>query len=357
MANPGLSDAQRASAKARVEEKLRQGFRPRGAPGSGAAAVAAAAQDALAAGEVKSINAFESRVSAITGTEWEPDWTLYRPRQYQHASPGEPVIPSQDHVQEPDPDGRPITVAVIGDAHDSPHLPNKERFYWLGRFCAEHQVEWVVSIGDWWTMDCFSSHTDRATFEGRAKPTFEQDRESFHASQREFQRGLGAHKPKKLCTLGNHEKRAWTYTNHHPDGLSYGQLVDEAFAQWGWRTAPYGEYRFIGGVGFVHIPLNGLGKPLAPGQRVNKAMCDTIHGDDHRATQITDHKSGPFRSPTIYSAATALPPGFIEGFANKGGSAWRSGVCLATVWDGHVRSWSFTEMLLLRRLYGERAAA
>ena len=110
-------------------------------------------------------------------------------------------------------------------------------------------------------------------------------------------------------------------------------------------------------MGFVHIPLNGLGKPLAQGQRVNKAMCDTIHGDDHRATQITDHKSGPFRSPTVYSAATALPAGYIEGFANKGGAAWRSGICLATVWDGHVRSWSFTEMLLLRRLYGEQKTA
>lgn len=48
-------------------------------------------------------------------------------------------------------------------------------------------------------------------------------------------------------------------------------------------------------------------------------MCDTIHGDDHRATQISDHKAGPFRSLTVYSAATALPPGFIEGYANKGG--------------------------------------
>ena len=63
-------------------------------------------------------------------------------------------------------------------------------------------------------------------------------------------------------------------------------------------------------------------------------------------------KSGPVRSPTIYSAATALPPGYIEGYANKGGSTWRSGICEATIWGGYVRRWSFTEMLLLRRLYG-----
>jgi len=284
----------------------------------------------------------------------EPDSTLYRARQYHHRQPGEPTIPSQDHIVEPEPEGDPIRIAVIGDAHDSPHLPNKERFRWLGAYIAERGIERVVSVGDWWTMDCFSSHTDRATFEGRAKPTFEQDRDSFHASQRAFQLGLEGHKPVKLCTLGNHENRAWRYDNQHPDGLSHGHMVEEAFLQWGWRTAPYGEYRFIGGVGFVHVPMNRMGRALTQSQRVNKAMVDTVHGDDHSATQISDFKSGPFRSPTIYSAATALPPGYIEGFARMGGSTWRSGICEAVVWGGHVRSWSFTEMVLLRKRYGER---
>jgi hypothetical protein len=231
-------------------------------------------------------------------------------------------------------------------------LPNKERFYWLGRFAAEHNVDWVVSVGDWMTMDCFSSFNDRATFEGFSKPTFEQELASFHASQKEFQRGLGTLKPRKLITLGNHEHRAWKYDNFHPDGISHAHMVEEAFLQWGWRTSMYGEYRFIDGVGFTHIPFNGRGKPLAQGQHANKAMCDTIHGDDHRATQITEHKSGPFRTPTVYSAATALPNGFIEGFANKGGGTWRSGVCLAKIWGGHVRSWCFEEMSLLEHKYG-----
>ncbi len=73
--------------------------------------------------------------------------------------------------------------------------------------------------------------------------------------------------------------------------------------------------------------------------------------------KVSDFKAGPFRSPTIYSAATALPPGFIEGFANKGGSTWSSGICEATLWGGYVRAWSFTEMVLLRRRYGDKLAA
>jgi len=352
MPQPTLSRETAEQTIDRVEDELRAGFRPAGMVGAGPGAIKIAATKATRDGFVSSIGAFESRVRIAREAHGiEPDWTLYRPRQYQHAAPGLPAMVSQDHLKEPLPEGDPVTVCVIGDAHDSPHLPNKERFYWLGRFAAEQRVQWVVSVGDWMTMDCFSTHTDRATFEGFAKPTFEQELDSFHASQREFQRGLGTHKPKKLITLGNHEHRAWKYDNAHPDGLSHGQMVEQAFLQWGWRTSPYGEYRFIEGVGFTHIPFNARGKPLAKGQHANKAMCDTIHGDDHRASQMTEHKSGPFRSPTVYSAATALPNGFIEGYANKGGATWRSGVCLATIWGGYVCSWSFTEMALLEARY------
>lgn len=337
----------------RVENELRAGCTPLNVFG-GTSAVMAAARRAVDEGWVRATATFDSRLAvAKERHKLEPDWSLYRPRQYQHRPPGAPIIPSQDHIFEEMPDGEPETVAIIGDCHDSPHLPDKSRFEWLGAFCNEHGVSRVVQTGDWWTMDCFSSHTDRATFEGFGKPTFEQDRESFHASQRAFHKGLDGLKPKLDVTLGNHEVRAWRYTNAHPDGVSYSTLVEEAFAQWGWRTTPYGEFRIIGGVGFTHVPFNGLGRPLAQGQRANKAMLDIVHGDDHRTLMLTDHKSGPFRSPVVYSAGCALPPGFIEGFANKGGSTWRSGVCLATIWGGFVRSWRFDEMILLKRRYGK----
>ncbi|MFA6043605.1 MAG: hypothetical protein WC718_01360 [Phycisphaerales bacterium] len=315
-------------------------------------AISAAAAEAVAEGEYDTVKGFTTAAYELVG-EWEPDWSLFRPRQYQHAPPGLPLIPSQDHVVEDDPEGDPMHVAVIGDAHDSPHLRDKSRFRWLGAYIEERGLERVVSVGDWMTMDCFSSHSDRATFSGFAKPTFDQEIDSFHESQRAFQDGLGGHKPKKFITFGNHENRARTYDDYHPDGISHWMKVEEAFAQWGWRTRLYGEYLFLSGVGFVHVPLNGRGKPMTQNQQPNKAMCDTVHGDDHRATQMTDFKSGPFRSPTIYSAATALPPGFIEGFANKGGSTWRTGICEATLW-GAVRRWSFEEMILLKRRYGRQ---
>lgn len=334
-----------------VEDQLRAGVERY--PRSGNGAVKMAALEAVRRGWFANPDmGFKWITLAAERLSLEPDWTLFTPRQYQHRSPGLPVVPDQSHLVEPEPEGEPIRVAVIGDAHDSPHLRDKSRFRWLGCYIEEHGIERVVSVGDWMTMDCFSSHTDRASFEGMAKPTFQQDIDSFHESQQAFQAGLAGHRPKKDITLGNHEHRAWRYDNLHPDGTSHSFLVEQAFAQWGWRTRTYGEYRFIDGVGFVHVPFNALGRPLTQNQRPNKAMFDTIHGDDHRATQLTDYKAGPYRSPTIYSAATALPPGFIEGFTGKGGSTWRTGIADATIWGAYVRRWAFEEMILLKRRYG-----
>lgn len=352
MATPGLSRELAEDAVARVEQKLRQGFVPKGM-GGGKSAVEAAAKEAADQGVVKARNTLSTRLDAAkTIYGIEPDWSLYRPRQYLHTPPGVAAVAFQDHIAEPDPDGEPEHCAVIGDAHDSPHLPDKCRFRWLGAYIEEHGFTRVRATGDWLSLDSFSTHADPASFTARHKPTFDQDMDSFHESQRAFHLGLNGHKPKLGITLGNHEHRAVKYDNAHPDGTLHQLKLEEAFLQWGWRTTPYGEYVFVGGVGFTHIPFNAIGKPLAAGQRANKAMFDTIHGDDHRATAMTEFKSGPVRSPTIYSAGTALPPGFIEGYANKGGSTWRSGIAEATLWGGFVRKWSFEEMILLKRRYG-----
>lgn len=342
-----------------VEQCMREGFTPQRDPTKrtpGTAVSEAARRQGISLRGFK-----DSLESARNHFGLEPDDSNYRPRQYLHRPPGAPVIPFQDHIKEPIPEGSPVKIGVIGDAHDSPHLANKERFYWLGRFFANEKVDRIVSVGDWMTLDSFSTHTDRGTFEGLAKPTFAQDIASFHASQTEFRRGLGSLKPKLDCTLGNHEHRAWRWDNLHPEAEPHGQKIEEAFAQWGWRTTPYGQFRFIEGVGFIHVPLNAIGKPMGGvtgGQRAaNAAVFDVIHGDSHKAQISVAEKLGPVRAPTVYNAATALPNGFIEGFANKGGSTWRSGACIATIWGGFVREWRFVEMSLLEHWYADRLAA
>jgi hypothetical protein len=238
----------------------------------------------------------------------------------------------------------------------------------MGRYIAEHRIPWVVSIGDWLTLDSLSTHTDPATFEGLAKPTFEQDLESFHESQRAFQRGLGSWRPKKDLVFGNHDgERPKRWANLHREvvgsTIDPAHAVAEAFAQWGWRTTPFGEYRFIGGVGFIHAPLvpGTAGKTYGGktgGQRAaNDAMFDIIRGDDHKFYVASAPKLGPVKSPRVFGTATALPPGYIEGYARKNPGDWESGICRFTIWGGRVHSFTFEGMHVLRRRYGERTAA
>lgn len=367
MPTPPLSEAVKLDTKARVEDALRAGHPPPGLSNRGAVgAIAAAGAKAVAEGLIGSVETFKSRVRQLTG-DMEPDWDLYRPRVYQQAPPGLPVIPSQSHVVDDAPDGEPYILAAIGDAHDSPHLPDKERFRWLGAFIAEHQIGHVVSMGDWLTMDSLSSHTDPATFDGLAKPTFQQDLDSFHESQRAFQGGLAGWKPKKDIVYGNHDgERPKRWANLHREAVG-GAIdpmlaVDEAFAQWGWRTTPYGEFRFIRGVGFIHAPLipGTAGKTYGGktgGQRAaNDAMFDIVRGDDHKFYVASSPKIGNVKSPRVFGTATALPPGYIEGYARKNPGDWEAGICVLTIWGGRVIGFQFHDMQLLRHRYGRKAA-
>jgi hypothetical protein len=353
-----------------VEQCLREGFEPSGGQrlrGPGTRTAVAEAANRL--NPPISYEGFLGNLKRAKSTYgMEPDWSLYRPRVYLHKGPQAPIIPSQDHTVEPPPEGDILDVAVIGDAHDSPHLPDKSRFEWMGRYIAENRIPWVVSIGDWLTMDSLSSHTDPATFEGLAKPTFEQDMESFHASQRAFRRGLGDWKPKMDLIYGNHDgERPKRWANVHREVVG-GRIdpalaVEEALAQWGWRTTPYGEYRFIGGVGFIHAPLipGTAGKTYGGktgGQRAaNDAMFDIIRGDDHKFYVASSPKIGPVRSPKVFGTATALPPGYIEAYARKNAGDWETGICRFTIWGGRVQSFAFEGMNVLRHRYGAREAA
>lgn len=83
MAQPSLSREVALETVERVEEKLREGFRPIGMGGAGQGAVAVAA-DAWGI----SRGTMNGRIAAAKlHYGLEPDDTLYRPRQYQHHSP------------------------------------------------------------------------------------------------------------------------------------------------------------------------------------------------------------------------------------------------------------------------------
>lgn len=340
-----------------VEQAMREGYPLETVAGRPSARSIAA--DRLSISRPSLLNRLES---AKRHHALEPDESAYRPRVYQHASPGQPQVVFHDHIHEDEPEGDPLEMAAIGDAHDSPSLRDKSRFRWLGAFIEEHGFKRAWAAGDWMTLDSFSNHTDPATIEGLTKPSFQQDLDSLHESQRAFHEGLAGHKPILDMSLGNHEYRAWRWANQHREvqgeAIHPGHRILEAYAQWGWRTTPFGEYRFIQSVGFIHAPLvpgtagKTYGGKTGAQRAANDMMFDIVRGDDHKFYTASTPKIGPVTSPRIFGTGTAFPSGYVEHYAAKNSGDWWTGICDLTIWGGRVRGFRGTDMLLLKRRYG-----
>jgi hypothetical protein len=259
-------------------------------------------------------------------------------------------------MQVASPTGGGYKVLAIGDAHDDPHLP-KDRFRWFGAHAAAMKADYVVQIGDWATLDSLNSHIPNDTLAAKQKSPFIDDLASLQESLREFDNGLGLWTPKKHTTLGNHERRAWIYEDQNPEsaGLLTGPLL-AAFEAHGWTTSPYGEFWYLGGVAFVHVPLNTLGKGYGgqkaeSGAIANAAVHDIVFGHTHRERKHTEPKLGPFNRVNIVNLGCALPYGHIEKYAEHNLSGWTWGVEELFIRGGHVESVKFISMLELEERY------
>lgn len=246
-------------------------------------------------------------------------------------------------------------VLAIGDIHDSPKL-DKRRFLWAGRMANDLGIGRVFQIGDFLTLDSLCSFDGNDTLIGKDKPSFEADMASGHEAMMALDRGLGGHESIKHITLGNHEERAISFTNRTPEvaGLLTGQ-IDNLFMSHGWTYSPYGVVYFLGSVGFVHAPLNTMGKAYGGKtamQRVANDVChDLVYGHDHKGGEFHCPKIGTNQKITILNLACALPEGHVEPYVGHGTSGWRYGVNLIKIRDGRLSSSSFITMTELEEKY------
>lgn len=252
----------------------------------------------------------------------------------------------------------PIRVLGIGDAHDDPRL-DKDRFYWMGCYAAEHRIPRILSIGDWSTFDSLNSYDGNDTWAGRLKPVFLSDIESLVESKEAFQRGLltaSEYSPILHKTLGNHEDRMNSYENRHPE--NYGTFRAEfhrVMERFGWTYSPFGAFHFIGGVGFTHVPLNKMGKAYggkhAANTIGNDTLFDIVYGHDHKEQKKRIEKIGDNHYVVIGNLGCALPEGHIESYAKHTATGWSYGIVDMTIYNGHVQAWSFIPMRELRDRY------
>ena len=244
----------------------------------------------------------------------------------------------------------------IGDCHDDPSIPDKRRFRWLGKHAADFGATHVRQIGDLETFDSLNTHISNDTLSGKSKNPFYRDLESLEEALSEYQVGLGSHKPDLEITLGNHERRAWLFEEANPESqnLLTGPLTC-LLEQYGWRWKEYGEWSFLGGVGFIHAPINKMGKTFGGETRqnvLNKMVFDIVRGHDHQHYDQPSSKFGPIGNVTLVGLGCALPHGHIETYAKHALNGWAWGDKELLISGGRIESSAFVSMLELERRYG-----
>jgi len=246
-------------------------------------------------------------------------------------------------------------VLAIGDAHDGVEIPDKSRFYAMGAYARKNGIEQIVQIGDFTSMDSMSSHEPNWTVKGHDKPSFKDDIESFREALIAFDDGLGGYEVAKHVTLGNHEDRIARFVNNNPELVEL--LFEQVYGllnQNGWTYSPFGEFYFVGDVGFTHVPLNQMGKPYGGMNSENAIARDSLHdvvyGHTHKRVDRTFPKLG-HNYITVVNLGCSLPTDYIEEYARHSVTGWSYGVYDITIRDGRIKSCTWVPMDMLLEEY------
>lgn len=248
-------------------------------------------------------------------------------------------------------------VLCVGDTHDSPRLPDKSRFRWIARHAAKTRPDRIVHIGDFGDWHSCSRHEQAGSMGYACKPSFRQDIESCEEALTAIYKVIGSDIPMDL-TEGNHEGWVQSYEETHPtlEGGFYQQMQD-LWARYGWRPHKYGEYLFIDGTAFTHVPRNILGKPYG-GKNIenaigNDATFSVVCGHTHRGGYKRVPKIGPAQSIEVLNLGSAMPQDWVAPYAQLATTGWTYGVYDLEIRAGHITAHNFIPMSKLEELYAD----
>lgn len=254
-----------------------------------------------------------------------------------------------------------IRVLAIGDTHFHPGLPQTLRCMALiGHHAAATRPEHIVHIGDGSDWNSVCRHTKNDTYKARQKPSIRQDLDNFSENWDALNAPMDAAgvTSSRHYTMGNHDAWLETFEDLTPEvkGMATGER-DRTLARAGWSWTAYGEFYFLGGVGFVHVPLNLMGKPAGGATPENsiatQATHDIVFGHTHRFNACRRVKMGYANQVTVVNTGGAMPEFYVGDYAqNTQGAAMTSGVLDIDIFDGRIQSQRLVTMRELEKRYG-----
>lgn len=356
MPNPKMTKEYATEFIRAYEQCLTEGYRPDGTP----AALREAGHRMKPPRKVDTYTL--NRCKDLYGLE--PDWSLYRPTERASGSgivpPKTPTIIVKPKYKIVRPTGRgPKTktlVAAIGDGHDGPGIPDKSRWLWGGKHVQARKHDCVLQIGDLFTLDSVSRFAVPGTLEGKEAPFWKDDMASGKEALNAFQDGLGGYEVDKHCTLGNHEDRYASQMGRQPWAMdALRDTPHTILGDRGWTYSPYGEFYFIGRTGFVHVPLNRMGKPFggkfAENQIGNESVFDVVYGHSHRPL-IKPFPKLNNETVKVLNLGCFLPDMHVEPYAKHTLHGWEYGMYDLTLLGGRISKADWIPMAELEERYG-----
>lgn len=246
-------------------------------------------------------------------------------------------------------------VVAIGDMHIQPGM-TLEHMTWIGRHVAATRPDNVIQIGDFFDMESCEFHSAPGSASNVKRPAFIEDIEAGEEALDLYHREIPTGEIPHDVVLGNHEHRVWRLEEAAPNLAGTLTLqLDQFFSRYRWKVTPYRHWLFMEGVGFSHVPISIMGKPIGGRYPENNIGNQTTHsicfGHTHRANHIVVPKIGVNNSITVTNLGSAMPHGYVPKWADGNTTGWTYGIADLRLRGGRVESASFISILELKEKY------
>ncbi|WP_011579595.1 MULTISPECIES: metallophosphoesterase [Chelativorans] len=246
-------------------------------------------------------------------------------------------------------------VICIGDMHRKPGQPI-EIMRFIGRYVAETRPDNVIQIGDFLDMESCEFHSAPGSAAQMQRPCVLDEIDHGDESLSEYHKEVGVGEIPHHVTLGNHEFRANRLEELAPNLTGTVTIqIDQLFSRYRWAITPYKHWMFLEGVGFTHVPLSIMGKPVGgryPENTIgNQSTHSVVFGHTHRYNHVTVPKIGINNSITVTNVGCAMPYGYIPNYADGCTTGYSYGIADLRLRGGRVESASFISMLDLQERF------
>lgn len=246
----------------------------------------------------------------------------------------------------------PKRVFYFTDTHDTPWA-DKSHLYHIAKHIKDTQPDIIMHGGDLADFPSLCHHVGNDTHQGKKKTTLKMDLDSLHEAVQILTEESGRNDFQ--MTLGNHDHWLWRFEDKNPELFGFGQEAFETiFKSCGWKLHPYGKYVEIGGVNFIHAPLNLMGKHRG-GENVaklatTKAVKDVVFGHTHRFSHHQEAKDGNDEWVIALNAGCTMADGYRPDYA-IGPLGWYYGAVEFTISDNHIQDVAQISLRMLKERY------